>query len=328
VGENAHRLEGMQLPNEIISTIESLVERVPLSELSRESGRLTGLYRDRELGGDLPSLGTDLQRLAYLAARFPSTYVVVYKVLMELLGRARGIEISSLLDVGAGPGTAFLAALETPILLKAATLVERDPGFIELGKKLALGSIQQTWICQDITKELTILPHDLVVASYSLNELKEKERNTLLEKLWGLTQKFLVIIEPGTKSAFESLMTMREKLFSLDAHLIAPCPHSNPCPLLHKNWCHFFARVERSSLQRKTKEATLNYEDEKFSYLIFSKIQIEPCQSRVICHPFKGKGFIKLPLCTRSGIEEKTITKKNKPTYLEGKKLEWGDSLN
>jgi ribosomal protein RSM22 (predicted rRNA methylase) len=148
-----------------------------------------------------------------------------------------------------------------------------------------------------------------------------------LEKLWGLANKLLILIEPGTKVAFESLMQIRQSLLSQGAHLMAPCPHSNHCPFLGKDWCHFSARVERSSLHRKTKDATLNYEDEKFSYLIFSKNKFEPCQSRVLRRPFKGTGFVKLQLCSTNEIEMKTITKKDKINYSRSKKVECGDDF-
>jgi ribosomal protein RSM22 (predicted rRNA methylase) len=233
------------------------------------------------------------------------------------------------LDVGAGPGTAFLAIAETTFPLKNVTFIERDAGFIALGKRLTshLDHIEQDWICQDLRKEFNVEPHDLVIASYSLNELMLNDRLELLNKLWKLTKKILVIIEPGTKAAFESLKIMREHMRSQEAHLIAPCPHFNSCPLKENDWCHFAARIERSSLHRKTKLATLNYEDEKFSYMVFSKNKIDPCHARVIRHPYKGSGFVKLQVCYKNGIEEKTITKKNKLHYLQSKKIQWGDEF-
>ncbi len=145
--------------------------------------------------------------------------------------------------------------------------------------------------------------------------------------MWESTGKFLVIIEPGTKAAYESLMKIRERLIAQGAFLVAPCPHTNACPLAKEDWCHFSVRVERSSLHRKTKEASLNYEDEKFSYLIFSKSPLPRCQSRILRRPFKGEGFVKLQLCSDSGLESKTITRKNKIEYARSKKLEWGDNI-
>lgn len=313
----------MQIPEKLKELIGGIIEGMPLSELIRESEALTHQYRHRDERA-LKILSTDNQRLAYLAARFPATYAVGCKVLREV-----NTPLNSLLDIGAGPGTILLSALGIELPLYKATMIERDPGFIRLGKHLtsSLSSVQQEWICQDIKKEFTCEPHDLVVASYSLNELNETDRFNLLERLWKLTKKILIIIEPGTKAAFESLKAMREKLLMQGAFLFAPCPHSQNCPLKENDWCHFSVRIERTSLHRKAKLATLNYEDEKFSYLIFSKDKIEPCHSRILRHPYKGSGFIKLKLCSRMGIEEKTITKKNKQQYIAAKKSEWGDAL-
>lgn len=312
------------------SKIESILEGCSINHLSKEREKLTCLYRGNDLKKDVKTLSSEHQRLAYIASRLPATHAAVYKVLMEALRLTGGDEISSLLDIGAGPGTVLLAGIQASLPLKRATMVERDPGFIALGKRLTeeLGQIEQKWICQDIAKEWNVDPHDLVIASYSLNELQEKDRFKLIGKLWDLTNKLLILVEPGSRAAFESLMKLRQSLLLKGAHLIAPCPHSNICPLLEKDWCHFSARIERSSLHRKTKEATLNYEDEKFSYLIFSKNKFEPCHSRVLRRPFKGEGFIKLQLCSKNGLDLKTITKKNKTQYAYSRKIECGDNCS
>jgi ribosomal protein RSM22 (predicted rRNA methylase) len=309
------------------SKIESMVNGHSLKALAKEREALTRLYRGNDLKKELKPLPTDSQRLSYLATRVPATYVAVYKVLMELIERAGGEKIHSLLDVGAGPGTALLAAAQACPELKIATLLERDPGFIDLGRCLTedIEGIEKKWVCQDMTRGLPQITPDLAIASYCLNELKEQDRLRVVKELFKLTNKFLILLEPGTRVAFESLMQIRECLLAEGAHLIAPCPHSKSCPLLGKDWCHFSARVERSSLHRKTKNATLNYEDEKFSYLIFSKISFEPCRARVLQRPFKGTGYIKLQLCSTHGIENKTVTKKDKTSYCYSRKIECGD---
>jgi ribosomal protein RSM22 (predicted rRNA methylase) len=309
--------------------IETFLKGHSLKDLAKAREKLTRLYRDNNSENYFKALSTDDQRLAYLAARLPATHAVVCRVLIEALKRTDGDSISSLLDIGAGPGTVLLAAAAC-LPLTAATMVERDPGFIALGKRLTedFEQIEKTWICQDTTKKFNFKPHDLVIASYSLGELKEKDCLDLIGKLWELTNKFLILIEPGTKVAFELLKKLRQSLLLKGAHLVAPCPHSNSCPLAEKDWCHFSARLERSSLHRITKEATLNYEDEKFSYLIFYKKRVEPCQSRVLRRPFKGVGYVKLLLCSKEGLEAKTITKKNKLQYAYARKIEWGDDYS
>ena len=307
-----------------------MTQGLSLSVLARDSEELSRVYRNSDHKQNLMSLASDNQRLAYIASRLPATYAANYQVLMEAIKRCGSDSITSLLDIGAGPGTVLLAAMETPLSLSSATLVERDSGFISLGKRLLEGIVpfDVDWNCLDVTKLSNLESHDLVVASYSLNELSEKARSEVLNVLWRVTKKILIIIEPGTKAAFAILKQMRESLISSGAHLVAPCPHSECCPLKEKDWCHFAARVERSSLHRKIKEATLNYEDEKFSYLVFSRNKIEPAPSRILRHPFKGKGFVKVQLCTKAGVEEKTMTKKNKHYYSYVKNKEWGDDLN
>jgi ribosomal protein RSM22 (predicted rRNA methylase) len=309
--------------------INSILTGCSLNDLAKERDKLTQIYRNSNATSPIPSLKSDSQRLAYVLARMPATCAAVYQVLKELTKRCPETQVSSLLDVGAGPGTALLAAVEAELPLVAATLLERDPHFIAIGKRLTkdFSKIKQEWICQDLNHPWTLPSHDLVLASYSLNELAEKERLLLVEKLWSLTGKFLVIVEPGTKVAFESIKKMRQKLISMGGHLVAPCPHANSCPLPKEDWCHFSVRVERSSFHRQMKDATLNYEDEKYSYLIFSKTQAPTCKSRILRHPFKGKGFVKLQLCSTEGLEQKTVTKKDKIKYLQTKKREWGDEF-
>lgn len=309
--------------HELNKIIENILEGKSLKLLSEEREKLTGKYRRRD--PEL-KLGDD-QKLAYLATRLPATYAVVCKVLRELLLRS-GAKIHSLLDIGAGPGSVLLGAADILTSLREATMLEQDPKFISFGKQLTenLKNINKNWMHQDILKPWAVQPHDLVTASYCLNELSELNQLSLLEKLWDLSKKFLVIIEPGSKSAFETLKKMRAKLLSLGGYLIAPCPHSAACPLPQNDWCHFHSRVERSSVHRKLKDATLNYEDEKFSYLIFSKIKINPCRSRILRRPEKSTGFIKLQVCSDNHkIENKIITKKNKKQYTCSKKLKCGD---
>jgi ribosomal protein RSM22 (predicted rRNA methylase) len=317
----------MQIPPELISKIELLINGSSLSEISSARKELTSLYRRKDCNNYFKPLGSDHQRLAYLIARFPATYAVVCQVLMEMRSRCSRDPVDSLLDIGAGPGTALLAAREASIPLSQATMVERDSGFIKLGKELAGDSSEQNWICQDVIKELNLEPHDLVIASYSLGELSENDRMKVLGNIWRLTSKILIVIEPGTKAAFESLRKIRDYLLIHGGHLVSPCPHSEKCPMKKMDWCHFSARIERTSLHRKIKDAILNYEDEKFSYLIFSKNKVEPCQTRILRHPFKGSGFIKLQLCSKNGIEEKTITKKHKSQFSYARKAEWGDEF-
>jgi len=302
--------------------IEDLCEGISLKELTSASARLTELYQSR-----VRKPLSSIEKMAYLVARFPATFAVNYRVFEELQKWVDTSSINSLLDLGSGPGTALMAALSASMDISQATLYERDKYFIEMSQRLLASSpVKAKWIHSDMRGKEPFPSHDLVIASYSLNELQEEEKWPLIERLWQATTSILILIEPGTSSDFESLKKIRRQLIARGGYLVAPCPHAQECPLSQGDWCHFGTRLERSSWHRKVKGGELNYEDEKYFYLIFSKIPQRRCQARVIKRTLKGKGFIKISLCKTESLENFTATKKNKDIYISFKKMDWGDS--
>lgn len=302
--------------------IEKICEGISLKELTRASAQLTALYQNR-----VRKPLSHLEKIAYLIARFPATFAVNCRVFQELKRWGDLSSINSLLDIGSGPGTSLAAALSVGVHLMQATCYEIDKYFIQVAKELLSETlVKTTWVNADIKGKGALPSHDLVIASYSLNELKEEEKWPLVQRLWDSTGSTLVLIEPGTKADFESLCKIRRELISLGGYLVAPCPHQKECPLPSQDWCHFGARLERSSWHRKIKGGELNYEDEKYFYLIFSKTPQRRCQTRILKRPVKGKGFVKFSLCKTESLENITITKKNKSNYILFNKLDWGDS--
>lgn len=304
----------MHLPNTIKEIIEDKLSKVSLSRLSLVSQQLSERYRIRS--GSYMRSQEDY--LAYLTTRFPATYAVISSVLSEVSG------VKSILDVGAGPGTGVLAAQEI-FDLERATLVEKEKGLIALGKTMPI-KINSTWLEKDLESASEFEKHDLVLMSYSLGELKDWEK--VVKNLWNSTDKFLIIIEPGTPVGFQRILRARQILIDCGGFVIAPCPHQGKCPLGEGDWCHFAQRVERSSAHRKAKDAELNYEDEKYSYVIFSKEKRESSGSRVIRRPEKFSGYVKLVLCSDNGIENKIISRKQKEVYRAARKANWGSLFN
>lgn len=277
-------------------------------------------------------LQTEEERKAYLFTRLPGTFSAVSKALKEMMLRQNDLTIQSFLDVGAGPGTGMWAMSELFEGLEKCTLLEKDRLFMELGKELAKRSssmvIQNaTWKNCDVEKAFEVDPHDLVLLSYSIGELKEASWEPLLTTLWKATNKAIVIVEPGTPSGYAKLMKIREILKNLGAYIWAPCPHDLSCPLLKGDWCHFSVRVPRSSIHRQLKSGDLGYEDEKFSYLVFGKEKASPFQARVIRRPLPHSGHIELITCQSEGVKKEVYSKKNKEIYKQRKKLDWGDSF-
>lgn len=320
----------MHLPETLSWAIEKELENLSPRSLLEAREELTTNYRERQTKQH-KLIANDEQRAAYIAARLPATYAVIRNTLEEVNERMPGNTIHSLLDLGAGPGSAMWAACAIFPDIKEITLIEKDPHLIAIGKRFAKNSeypaIQSAcWKEQDMEKlDLSSL-HDLVTLSYSIGELPSASINKLLAQCFALTKQFLVIIEPGTPAGFARIRSIRAELISLGAHIVAPCPHANACPIKGDDWCHFSERIERSSLHRFLKRGSLGYEDEKFSWIAVSKTPCTLPLKRVLRHPKKHSGHISLTLCTPEGIKEEIISKRHKESYKWAKKAEWGSS--
>jgi ribosomal protein RSM22 (predicted rRNA methylase) len=164
--------------------------------------------------------------------------------------------------------------------------------------------------------------------SYSIGELDSIKQSNLLERCLRSSVQLLIVIEPGTPVGFERIRRIRSELIQRGGFLVAPCPHDSTCPIEKGDWCHFTVRVERSSLHRRLKEGSLGYEDEKFSYVAFAKEKVAFPQSRVLRHPERHSGHIKLKLCTsNNSLDYPIISKKMGELYKHARKTEWGETF-
>jgi ribosomal protein RSM22 (predicted rRNA methylase) len=320
----------MRLSAELQDAIQRETDKVDRRKLAQATAQLTEHYKAADFS--TPAVATEAHRAAYLAVRLPATYAAISRVFAEIKLRAPQCEIASLLDLGAGPGTALFAAAEQFPQLQQATLIESDAAWIAVGKRLAEQSestvIQQAqWLKQDLRSGLACEKHDLVVISYTLGELPQAAAEVMLNKAWKCAGKFLVIIEPGTRRGFAAVNAARSALIANVATIVAPCPHHFACPMAAAgDWCHFSQRVERTSQHRQLKGGALGYEDEKFSYLVAAKSATPSTGARIVRHPGKHSGHVKLVLCTPQGkIENQTITRSSKEAYKRARKAEWGD---
>lgn len=306
----------MQLPEELQAAIDHILENTPQTALRKARESLTQDYRD----GRSSPFNDESKRLAYLGARMPATYAAIHKVLQNVALSG------SLLDLGAGPGTASWVAADLFPNLEKITLLEKSADAITLGKTLAQfhPALQKaTWIQQSVTEQIP--KADAAILSYVLGELNDPM--AVVKTCWEAAP-LLILIEPGTPKAFQLMRKIRQQLIDLKSHIIAPCPHALACPIQGSDWCHFSARVERTRLHRMLKEGSLGYEDEKFCYLIASKTPGIPYTNRIIRHPLKQSGHVRLTVCTDRGmIEEKTVSRKDKDLYRQARDSEWGDLM-
>jgi len=297
--------------NALQHSIQELLKDTDIQTLKKAASRLTAHYKKSF------SLTDEEEILSYLITRMPATYAAIHKVLSQLPSTG------SILDLGAGPGTVWWAAQEL-WNKTAVTAVERESKFITLGKKL--GS-EADWIQQDIALIETFENHDWVVFGYSLGELKQNTIPPLLKRCFSAAQKGVVIVEPGTPRGYQNMLFARDLLIQMGGYVRAPCPHSNSCPMQPPDWCHFSVRLERTFLHRQAKLAVLPYEDEKFSYSILTKEKPTQTASRILRPPLQRSGHTLLNLCTSTGLETATVSRKHKELYKKARKSQWGDSF-
>lgn len=300
-------------------------------ELAKAAADLSSRYRREtpRAGGRFAETEEDV--VAYAAVRMPATFAAVFSVLGEMKARSPGFRPRTLLDVGAGPGTATWAAATHWPSLERCTLIEREPAMIALGQRLAAHSSlsvlkQATWLRQDVNAPWQVSPADLVIASYVAAELPGQDLLSFGGHLWESALEALVLIEPGSPAGFERIRLLRSRLIEAGAHVIAPCPHSAACPL-KDDWCHFGARVERSRWHRRLKEGELSYEDEKFSYVALFRRPVAPIRGRIIRRPQARKGHVRLEVCTPEGVDERVISRKNGRLFRWARKARWGSPL-
>jgi ribosomal protein RSM22 (predicted rRNA methylase) len=204
---------------------------------------------------------------------------------------------------------------------------------IAVGKRLmdeAPSGCDVTWRAADITREPEPLcggPFDLCLISYALNELPHAERLPLVERLWKVTSGALALVAPGTPAGFAAIREARGWLLEAGAHLVAPCPHGDACPMAPGDWCHFSQRLARSRLHRQLKGGEAPYEDEKFAYVVAARMPARPFAARVIRHPVVRSGHISLHLCTPEGLMQAEVTRSDKASWRSARETHWGSSL-
>jgi ribosomal protein RSM22 (predicted rRNA methylase) len=299
----------VQLPASVRNFIESRADAVGFAALKAAASELSAAYREGK-----PSRVAEEERVAaYLVTRMPATYASAHMVLEEV--RERIGEVASILDVGAGTGAASLAARAFWPAARI-TLIERDRALADAARQILPDA---EILLRDIKQIAPFPPADLIIAAYSIGEFGE----AAAARMWQAAARAFVAIEPGTPKGFALIRRLRD----LGGHIAAPCPGNVPCPIVDPDWCHFAARVERSSLHRRVKEGALGYEDEKFSYVALSKQPVETARARIIRRPEQNPGLIVLQTCTPEGLRTERVTKRDKEAFRAARRARWGEAL-
>lgn len=318
----------MGMPQELRAALESqLNDSYNLVNIDKQAKEISRRYRLNDNDGKRLVTQKD-EAIAYALSRMPATYESVYATLSKTIENNE-IEINTVLDVGAGTGAATWAIYEY-LGNKDFCCLEREQAMIQTGKKLMTYSdyLQNVkWKEFDILRDEFNVKSDLVIVSYMINELPKSDLEKIILKLWNVTNKILLIIEPGTPKGFSNIKYIRSNLINQGGYIISPCPHENKCEIKENDWCQFTCRIQRSKTHKKLKDGQAPYEDEKFSYIAFSKGEVKKAPNRILRHPIINKGYSEFKICTEDGIKDVRLSKKDGELYKKARKQSSGDIL-
>ncbi|MFF5764622.1 small ribosomal subunit Rsm22 family protein [Streptomyces tanashiensis] len=308
------------------AALAAVLDGLPPNRAAQAVERLIANYRGTT-PTDAPVLRDRSDVAAYAAYRMPATFEAVRGALDALRAAAPDWEPRTHTDVGGGTGAASWAVAEAwEEAPPRTTVLDWAEPALALGRELAAGVFDAEWRRERIGAARSLPEADLVTVSYVLKELTEADRTALVAEAARAAQA-VVIVEPGTPDGYERIIAARTRLIDAGFTVAAPCPHSGACPIVPgTDWCHFSARVSRSSLHRKVKGGSLPYEDEKFAYVAAVRFPVTPAPSRVIRRPQIRKGQVLLELCGPEGLGRDTVTKRHGPLYKQARDAEWGDS--
>ncbi|WCH91180.1 small ribosomal subunit Rsm22 family protein [Streptomyces moderatus] len=311
------------------SALATLLDDLPPRQAAQAVDRLIANYRGAT-PTDAPILRDRADVAAYAAYRMPATFEAVHSALEAFARTVPDWTPATHTDVGGGTGAATWAVSTTWPGERSVTVLDWAEPALAIGREIAAADPtldKARWQRARIDSTLTLDPTDLVTVSYVLNELTARDRATLLDTV-ASAARTVVIVEPGTPDGYTRVIEARDRLIAAGFRIAAPCPHSAACPIVPgTDWCHFSARVSRSSLHRRIKGGSLAYEDEKFSYVAATRLPATPAPARVVRKPQIRKGQVLLDLCeTDPSLHRTTITKRHGDLYKAARDTEWGDS--
>ncbi|MGW0578492.1 small ribosomal subunit Rsm22 family protein [Streptomyces sp. NPDC002920] len=310
------------------AALGDLLDGLPPRQAAQAVARLIANYRGAT-PTDAPILRDRADVAAYAAYRMPATFEAVCSALEAFADAAADWTPGSHTDVGGGTGAATWAVSATWDGTRPVTVLDWAEPALALGRELAAANPalrEARWQRARIGPSLSLESADLVTVSYVLNELAAADRAALVDAAASAGQA-VVIVEAGTPDGYARVMEARDRLVAAGFRVAAPCPHSAGCPIVPgTDWCHFSARVSRSSLHRQVKGGSLPYEDEKFAYVAAARFPVSPVPSRVVRRPQIRKGQVLLDLCeAEERLDRTTVTKRHGELYRAARDAAWGD---
>lgn len=311
----------------------ALLPSAPVEEVAGWVEELSDLYTvERRMlvrkQGDRAHLGAKL--LYFLCADSPKVGLVLEECV------ARDAEFGAprcILDLGCGVGAtsvgllAWLAARgrRDPI---AIDLVDREPSVLRIAERVveeaaALAGVPtrlSTWVGD--LREVDVRPAtDLILCQTALNEhlaagIAEPDHDEATFRAaerWSRSAR-TVLIEPALKPTTRALQRLRDRILERGgAHVVAPCPHQQACPMLAQmsarrgDWCHE-ARAYEPTPMVAAVQARTRRRDERLTYAFqaFAPGSLRPHSTgsmpwRLVTDPLGSRGKTERLVCRGDG---------------------------
>ncbi|KAI3635445.1 hypothetical protein MIR68_006083 [Amoeboaphelidium protococcarum] len=307
--------------------------------------------------------------VAYLTSRLPSSYALHRRVLEELKDLDSQFTPQSVIDFGCGPGVGLMSARDvwsnhkynvldeyygidvSQQMLDAADYFgQLPPSMDHDSSDVSSDSEHYNTTKMRLERYISLSDpkkYNLAICANLLTELpSDNSRRMTLDALWQKTGKYLLVIEHGSTEGFRIVNAARDYLlntYGLNAEgelsescsVIAPCPHSQKCPIISKQTdgapgvCRFKQRNGMSQLLINLKKSKRNFEDWNYSYFILRKNErvtidsteqgcmsdghsIDLNYSRILGKKLRQSGLVELEVCAPSGqLETVQISKRD-----------------
>ncbi len=257
------------LPFELKAALDAKLQGLSRNDAAERAALISKTYRD---GGGSAAIRTETDALAYALARMPATYAALAATLNAFCEIMPHFAPASLLDIGAGPGTASWAAAETFASLHRFTLIDANSALRALALDLGRDSTRLRQMHYHQGEARAALadaePADLVVASYMIAEISDAEQGMLAELMWAKTRDTLLIVEPGTPSGYARIIALRAATDRVGRACRSPLParrrdarSRHPTGVISPSACRARARISKSrapSFRSRTKNSAMS----------------------------------------------------------------------
>lgn len=291
--------------------------------------------------------------LTYLLSRTAAEYATLSNIFKEIKRKEPSFQPRTLYDFGSGLGTGLWSLRDIFGEITEAFCVDTSSDMNDLARLILTKGVENDTLPAGISFRLhnpksSNLKYDVVLSSNTMLELPSAvDRLNAIHNLWSRVEVggCLVLVEMGTNAGFTIITEARDYINQLNdlvsrgeetgdlGHVLAPCPHDQPCPrYIHDTIpCNFPVRYSNFNLKLKSdREEHLPVHTELYSYLVVKKGEREILSwPRIVEQPVKTKGNMYCRLCTPEGNLQEVVCSRNADPslYQHAKKLKCGQEL-